>query len=71
MNATLIQQAADRLCDAVTSLLAMREVGNLDAALRRLERARNDYQDATDLDELEPMQVARIRGSVPWDVGRN
>jgi len=69
MHETLIRQAADRMCDAITNLLATD--CDPDEGLRRLERARNDYQDATDLDELPPTTEARIRGSVPWDVGRN
>ena len=69
MHQTLIQQAADRICDSITNLLATDS--DPDEGLRRLERARNDYQDACDLDELTPTQEARIRGSVPWNVGRN
>jgi hypothetical protein len=70
MDATLIKQAADRMCDAVTGLLAEYIGRERTASLRRLEKARDDYQDATDLDELSPSQEARIRGSVPWNVGR-
>ena len=71
VSQTLIQQAADRMADAITELLGMRNVGDPDEGLRRLEKSRNDYQDACDLDELPPMQEARIRGSVPWYAGRN
>jgi hypothetical protein len=67
----LIQQAADRMVDAINLLLAVEEVEDVETSLLRLERARNDYQDACDLDELPPMQEARIRGSVPWNVGRD
>jgi hypothetical protein len=71
MNNTLIRQAADRMVDAINTLVRANIAGDdLCDAIRWVQRARNDYQDACDLDELPPMQEARIRGSVPWNVGR-
>ena len=71
MQDQLIRQAADRMADAITHLISVIEVGDLDAAVTRLNRSLRDYQDACELDELPPTQEARIRGSVPWNVGRN
>ena len=70
MNETLINQAGDRLCDAADNLLSV-GVHGLGQALRRLSIALDDYRAASEGDELTDRQIARIRGSVPWNVGKD